>query len=116
MHEWVEKLVYGDGLVGRITSAEIVALEHTRDRPFSSQPYQTGCAQLVGPPGIEQDFSLIGVQDLEDLVLIGFRVPQDLLPRQRRSRRGLAARITHHSSDIFHQGMYVTDQVLQHTQ
>src|SRR5258708_26704881 len=103
LDEGVEKLVYGDGLVGRITSAEIVALEHTRDRPFSSQPYQTGCAQLVGPPGIEQDFSLIGVQDLEDLVLIGFRVPQDLLPRKRRTCPLLSPRITDHSLEISHQ-------------
>src|SRR5258708_35936432 len=103
LDEGVEKLVYGDGLVGRITSAEIVALEHTRDRPFSSQPYQTGCAQLVGPPRIYQDFSLIGVQDLEDLVLIGFRVPQDLLPRKRRLFNVLSARITDHSRSIPHQ-------------
>src|SRR5438552_2806080 len=39
LHEWVEKLVDRDGLVGRITFAEIVALEHTRDRPFPRQPY-----------------------------------------------------------------------------
>src|SRR5213594_1254278 len=36
LHEWVKKLVDGDGLPGRITFAKIVALEHARDRPFSS--------------------------------------------------------------------------------
>src|SRR5258708_13054798 len=96
MHEWVEELVDGDRLVGSITFTEIVALEHARDRPFSSQPYQAGCAQLVGPPGIEQDFRLVGVQDLENLILIGFGVPQDLLSRKRRSPRVLAAPAADH--------------------
>ena len=103
----------GDGLPGRITLAEIVALEHTRDRPFSSQAYQTGRAQLVGPPGIEQDLSLVGVQDLENLILIGFRVPQDLLPRKRRSRRVLAARVTDHPREIPDQELDVMAQVLK---
>ena len=102
-----------DGLPGRITFAEIVALEHARDRPFSGQPYQAGCPQLVGPPGIEQHFSFVGVQDLENLILIGFCVPQDLLSRKRRSRRVLAAGVTDHPREISDQKLDVMAQVLK---
>src|SRR5207249_11452918 len=81
--------------------------------PFSSQPYQTGCPQLVRPSGVEQDFSLVGVQDLENLILIGFRVPQYLLPRKRRSRRVLAARVTDHPREISDKELDVMAQVLK---
>src|SRR5262249_42536320 len=100
LHERIQELMNRYGLTGGIAFCEVVALEHPCNGPRAGQADQPCRAELIGPFGIEQDLSTIGVEDLEDLVLIRFRVLQYLLSRKRRARLVLSARVADHSREI----------------
>src|SRR5262249_12716024 len=89
------------------------ALEHARDRPSRSKPDQPGSPELVRPLGVEEDLGAIGIENLEDLILVGLRVVQDLLARKRRARFFLSARVPHHAPKIADQELNVMTQILK---
>ena len=64
----------------RFESGEkLLAVEHLRERHFCRQADDADVTKLVEPLGVVADFSFTGVEDFEDLSLVGFGVGVDLL-------------------------------------
>lgn len=85
LHEGVEELVQGDGRVFAVTLGEVVALHHAGQRVAGAQTDEVGGGEVVEPAGVEFHDRLFGIEDLEDLFLIGFGVGDDLFGGQRRT-------------------------------
>jgi hypothetical protein len=63
-----------------------IALEHLRDGELRHELDHVVVVQLVEPLGVVADLGLFGIEDLENLLLVGLGVGGDLLGRQRLAR------------------------------
>ena len=57
---------------------EVVALEHARHVVLAGDLDEPRCGHLAEPARIEVDDGALGIEDLEDLLLIGERIALDL--------------------------------------
>ncbi|KAG0735816.1 hypothetical protein G6F24_018585 [Rhizopus arrhizus] len=57
LHQRVQGLVDGDGLLGGVALGEVVALEHARHGVLAGQADHVGRAHLAEPLRIEADFA-----------------------------------------------------------
>ncbi len=80
----------GDRLTAAVALAEVVALQHASDGVPGREPDQPCSIHAPHPAGIELDPRLVGIENLEDLRLVGLGVGLDLLGRKRRTRGVLA--------------------------
>ena len=103
----------GDGLTTGISIAEVVALEHARDRILGGDLDQIGGAHLTHPAGVEYDERLLGVEDLKYLLLVGLGVLQHLVATQRLAGGVLARGITDHAGEITDQEQDLVAKVLE---
>ena len=113
LHQRVEELVYRNRLVIPVTLREIVALEHTRDRVPRGEPNHVGGGFRSVPGRVETNLGRLGVEDLENLLLIGLRVLPNLLGCQRRTGRRLAAGVTDHAGKIADQEHDMVAELLE---
>jgi hypothetical protein len=74
----VEQLVDGDGLLLLETLVEVFALQHLRDGELGGEADHALEAEFLEPLGVIADLGFGGVEDLEDLLLVGFGVAVDL--------------------------------------
>ena len=89
-----------DRLVALPPPLEVVALEDARQRRLRRQPDHPLGAERPEPLAVEHDLGLDRIEDLEDLLLVGLGVLQDLVRRQRRPRGLLAGRVADHPREI----------------
>ncbi len=69
--------------------------------------------ELRQPVTVEGDLGQLGVEDLEDLGLVGLGVGQHLLLRQGRARLALTRGITDHRGEVTHQEDDVVTELLE---
>src|SRR5512135_304476 len=113
LHEGIEELVHCDRLVGPEALAEIVALEHARDGVACREPNDSLGTELVGPRGIEQDFGLFRIENLEYLLAVGRRIAGDLVARERRARLVLARGVADHAGEVADQELHLVAEFLK---
>ncbi len=113
LHQRIEKLMDGDRLVGLIALVEVIALEHARYGVLRRQTNEIGGRQLVHPGGVECDFGLGRIKDLEHLRLIGLGILEHLFAGQRRARRTFATRIADQAGEITYKEDHVMPQILE---
>ncbi len=77
------------------------------------QPNEVGRLQQIHPGRVEGDLGFRRIENLEYLRLIGLGVLEDLLTRQRRTCRTLAARIADHPGKITDQENDLVTQILK---
>ena len=100
LHQRIQELVHRDRLPGLVALGEIVALEHAGDRVLGRELDHARGAHGAEPPGIEVNDGLFGVQDLEDLVLVGPGVGLHFLRGQARAGGVLAGGVADHPGEI----------------
>ena len=100
LHQRIEKLVDRDRLARRVALVEVVALQHPRYGIAGSQLHHPLRAHLGHPSGVELDAGEIRVEDFENLFFVGGGVLRNLLARQRRPGRVLAAGVTDHAGEV----------------
>ncbi len=108
--------MYRDRLVGAEPRAKIFALEHARQAIFGAELNHLDAGELAEPVGVVHHFCFLGIENVERLIEIGFRVGVHLPAGQRRARFGLAGRIADHrgeSADQKYRGMAQILEMLQ---
>ncbi|MDF2640998.1 MAG: peptidase [Pseudomonas sp.] len=115
LHQRVQEFVDGDRLIALITLVEVIALKHPRHGVLRRQTNEVSRAELVHPRGVERDFGFLGIENLEDLRLVGLGVVEYLLARQWRTSCALAARITDHAGEVTDQEYDLVAQILKLT-
>src|SRR5688572_13501219 len=105
--------MYRDRLITLIAFAEIIPLEHTRNRMRSSELYHAGRAQFIQPCGIKNDLGLLWLKYLEDLLGVRLGILLHLLSGQWRARGAFACRVADHSGEITDQEKYLVPQILE---
>ena len=90
----------GDGRVFAVTLGEVVALHHAGQRVAGAQTDEVGGGEVVEPAGVEFHDRLFGIEDLEDLFLIGFGVGDDLFGGQRRTGGGTAGGVPDAAGEV----------------
>ena len=93
--------------------AEVVALKHARHRAAGGQLDHIGTGLARHPFGIKYDPGFLRVEDLEYLLLVGFRILMHLGLRQWRPGCALAGRITDHAGKIADQEQHLVTKVLE---
>ena len=83
LRQRIEQFVQRDGLFLLEALVKVLALQHLRDSEFRGQADHPLEAQLVQPLGVVADLGLFGVENLENLLLVGFGVRVDLFAGQR---------------------------------
>ena len=100
LQQRIEELADGDALAAFVTLFEVVALQHPRHVVLGGQLDQSVGPQGVEPGGVEHQLRLLGVEDLEGLLLIGLGISPDRLPVQDLAGLALAGGITDHGGEI----------------
>jgi hypothetical protein len=100
LHEGIEELVQGDGRIFAVTLGEVVALHHAGQRVARAQADEVGSGEVVEPAGVEFHYRLFGIEDFEDLFLIGFGVGDDLFGGQRRTGGGTAGGVPDAAGEV----------------
>ena len=90
----------GDGPVFSKTLCEIVALKNSGNRVAGSKTDEVRGSEFAKPVGVEFHDGLLGIQDLENLILIGLGIGLDLFLRERRPRDGTAGRIADAAGEV----------------
>ena len=93
LHDRVHELVKADWQVRGVAIMEIVALENAGDRELRHELQELFHVQRQNPFGVVAKRRLLGVEDLECLVDVGFRVRLDLLAGKLRAGRVAPRRI-----------------------
>src|SRR5688572_5699560 len=102
-----------DWLATLIALGEIIALQHARDRVLRREPNQPDRAHLVHPVRVEDDARFVGIENLENLLLISSGVGLDFLDRERRSR-GIAPRwVADQTREIADQKQHLVAEILE---
>ncbi len=83
LRDGVHELVQGDGFLVVEALVEVLALKHLGDGELAEELDEVVVGQLVEPLGVEADFGLVAVEDLEDLLLVGGGVVGDLFAGER---------------------------------
>ena len=81
LHQRVEQFVNGNRRIRSVALRKIVALEQPRNGVLRTEPDHIEKRQSSEPFAIETDLRLFGVEDFENLRLVGFRVGLDFLER-----------------------------------
>ena len=71
----------GDRLTGFVAGVEIFPFQHPRNRVLGGHLDEFGGAHGIHPSGIELDLGFLRVENFIYLLLVGFAVFDDLLPR-----------------------------------
>ncbi|EXI68447.1 MAG: hypothetical protein AW08_01229 [Candidatus Accumulibacter adjunctus] len=112
----VEQFVNRDRLTVSVTLGKVVALEHAGDGVQRCQTDHPRCAESFEPGRVEADLRPAWVEDLEYLFLVGLRIVQDLLARQRWAGDVLAGRVADHAGEVADQEHDVVAEVLEVSQ
>ena len=102
-----------DGLLGCHPFGKIITLEHARYRVSGGQPHPFLGGQGPQPAIVEIDNGLLGIQNLEDLFLVGFRVFQDLFPGQGRAGLVSPRRISDPAGEVSDEKNDAVAQILK---
>ena len=102
-----------DGHAILVAFGKIVPFQKTGDRVLAAQTDKIGWGKAVHPLGVETEFGLVSIQDLEDLLGIGFGVVQDLLAGERLAGLRAAGRIADHAGEIADQKNHHMPQLLK---
>src|ERR1700675_1614833 len=92
--------MHGNRLLVTEALVEVLTLEHLRDGVLRGQSYEILGGKFREPSAVEVDHRFFRAENPENLSLVGFGVLCNLLPRQRRPRRGAPGWIADHSSEI----------------
>ena len=93
-----------DRLVSLVALGEVVALEHARHGVTPCDLDQARGVHPAEPPRVEIDASLLRVENLEDLRLVGLRICRDLFTCQRRPRGVAAGGVADHPGEVTGRG------------
>ena len=100
LQQRIEQFVHGDGLIVVQTRAEVLAFQHARQAIMRAETNHVVAGQFSQPLAVVADLGALAIEDLVDLLEIGFRVGAHLLGRERRTRFGLAGGIADHGREI----------------
>ena len=100
LQQGVEQLVQRDGLTCVQAAAEVLPLHHARQGVVRAEPHHVLTRELPQPLGVEAHLGALGVENLEDLLLVGLGVGQNFLARQRRAGGVAAGRVADHPGEI----------------
>ena len=109
----VEELVDGDRLLTRKALVKVVPLQHAGHGALGGQGDHAAGTQFVQPGGVEDDLGLLRVEDLEDLLLVGFGIAEHVLAGQHLAGLGLAARVADHAGEVADQEVDLVPQLLK---
>ncbi len=90
----------GDRLLAGEALVKIVPLQHPRHGITGGQTDQFGGRHRPEPLAVENHRGRVRVEDLEDLLLVGFGILQHLLAGQRLAGLVLAGRVADHAGKI----------------
>ena len=79
---------------------EIVSFQQPRDRVTRAKTYDLFIAHLPQPFAVEPNLRFLGIQDLKNLILIGFGIGLDILARERGPRGVAAGWVSDHSGGV----------------
>src|SRR6185295_13109510 len=105
-----------DRLFFRQAFGEIVALKNLFDGYMRRQPHKAIRAEFVHPLRVEANFSLLRIEQLEDLTLVSFSVRVYLFARQLRSGGRLSGRIADQTREVSDQENHRMAQLLKRAQ
>jgi len=92
---------------------KIIAFEHAGHRIAGGQLDQIGGSHRSQPLGVEHDAGPLRVEDLEDLLFVGFGIFQDLFASQRLARLALARGVADHAGEVTDQKIDLMPQLLE---
>ena len=113
LRQRVEDLVHEDGDTALEARLEVVALEHAGDGVARGQLDEALRSQLAQPAAVEVDDCLVGIEDLEDLLLVGLGVGLEFLARHRRAQLVAAAGVADHAGEVADQEDDLVAEVLE---
>jgi hypothetical protein len=90
-----------------------MALQHACDRVLGRELDEACGVHGLPPGGVEADLGFLGVEDLEDLGLVGAGVRLDFLFAQRLTGHVLAGRIADHAGEVADQEHHVVAEILE---
>jgi len=113
LNQWIKKLMDSDGLTAVVALAEVVTFQHACDRAAGGQLDHVGTGLVAHPFRIEHHLGFFVIEDLEDLLLVGFSVFVDLGLGHWRTGRAFTGRITDHAGKVADQKQYLVPEVLE---
>ncbi len=100
LRQRIQELVQRDGLPLFVPLLEVAPLEHLRHVVARRQPDPVDARERAQPAAVEVDDRRLGIEQLEDLRLVGLGVGRDRLRRQRRTRLRSPGRITDQPGEV----------------
>ena len=100
LHNRILNFVRTDRLLQSDARFEILALQQLLQRDATVQTHHFGKRHRRKPFAVKNRARAFRVENLESLLAVTFRVCQDLLVRELRPRRGAAAGVADHGSEI----------------
>ncbi len=100
LHQRIQQLVHGNGLLVLKSFVKILALQQLRNRVLRHQADEIVGAKLPKPSPVEVDHSFLRIENLENLRLISFGIFLNLPARQRRPRGRASRGVTNHAGEI----------------
>ena len=92
---------------------KVLALQQLRDGVLRHQTHEFIRAHRAHPAPVEIDHRLLGIENLEHLLLVCLRILLDLLAAQRRACHRASGGITNHSREIANQKDCRVPQILK---
>ncbi len=113
LDERVEQLVDADWDSALKPFGEVVALHHLGEGHLGGEPDKLLRSEAVHPTGVEVDPCPIGIEQLEDLLLVGLGVGVDLFPGQGGTGRVAARWIPDQGGEVPDQEDHFVAQLLK---
>ena len=102
-----------NGLAAVVTLAEIITLEHARNRAARCQLDHIGAALAAHPFGIEHNPGFFMIQDFEYLLLVSFGILLHFGLRERRPGGTFSGRVPDHAGKVADQEQHLMPQILE---
>ena len=109
----IQEFMDGDRLPALVAVAEILALQHAGDGMLGGQTDQFAGAHGAHPATVEHDQGLFRMQNLENLLLVGFGVLDHLVAGKRLAGHILARGVADHAGEITDQEHRLMAQFLE---